>query len=540
MFDSEQNHSRAVASLSLGSYGDADGMKRNPAALGAKLFDVAVVGGGIYGVCVARDAALRGLSVALVERGDFGAATSFNSLKTIHGGFRYLQSADLWRLRESVRERRYWLWAAPHLVRPLRFVIPLGEGLVRGRLAFRAALAAYRLLSLDGNRGLQRDRSLPAGQVVGRDACRDELPGLGDQAVRGGVAWFDAQVVDTERLLLECLQQASEAGAVACNHVRALGLIEHEARVHGVRCEDVVDGAPLDVRARVTVDATGPFHLGAADPGEHRPLVKSMNLVLAGSEAEHAFGAGIPGSRRMVFVTPWRDCSIVGTSQARYRGNPDDCRFTAEDAEALMTDLRAALPGLDLGADRVLWRQGGLLPAAGAGRARGAVPAARGELIDHARTSGRHGLVGVVGEKYTTARFLAERAVDLCLRKLGQGSRPCVALRVQLPGAGAAVIDDRTGSAERWRLAVREEMAVTLDDLVFRRSDRAVRGRMSAEELEAAADVMADELGWSPSRRLQEIAATRRCAAGHGGVWAHAARRESRMDSIPAHARRAV
>lgn len=515
-------------------------MKRDPAALGGKVFDVAVVGGGIYGVCVARDAALRGLSVALVERGDFGAATSFNSLKTIHGGFRYLQSADLWRLRESVRERRYWLWAAPHLVRPLRFVIPLGEGLARGRVAFNVALAAYRLLSLDANRGLQRGQSIPAGEVIGRDACREQLPGLDERGVRGGVAWFDAQVVDTERLLLECLQQAGDAGAVVCNHVRALELTEQHQRVHGITCEDVLGGEALEVRARVTVDATGPYGLGVGPRGKPRPLVKSMNLVLAGSEAEHAFGAGIPGSRRTVFVTPWRGCSIVGTSHAGYRGNPDDCRFTDTDARALLTDLGAALPGLDLDASRILWRQGGLLPGSRTGRGHSAVPAARAELVDHAHKDGRQGLVGVIGEKYTTARSLAERAVDLCLRKLGQRARPCAALRAKLPGADSSVADAHGGTGNRWRVAVREEMAMTLPDLVFRRSDRAVRGRLSREELESCADVMADELGWSPSRRLQEIASARRFSASHGGVWAAASYPASGDESTHADVRRAV
>ena len=522
-------------------------MRRDVEALSCGVFDLAVVGGGIYGVCVARDAALRGLSVALVERGDFGAATSFNSLKIIHGGFRYLQSADLPRLRESVRERRYWLWAAPHLVRPLQFVIPLGSGLARSGAAFRAALMTYQLLAIDGNRGLRGDRSLPAGRLIGREACREQVPGLSGPPPRGGVTWFDAQVVNTERLLLECLQQASEAGAVVCNHVTARQLIEQGGRVHGVACEDAVTGRSLEVCARVTVDATGPYRLNAGHREGKRGLVKSMNLVIAGSKAAHAFGAEIPGTGRMVFVTPWRGCSIVGTSHVGYSGDPDRCQYSTDDAAALIDELDAALPGLDVAADRILWRQGGLLPAAAAAHDGSAVPASRGELIDHARGDGRDGLVSVLGEKYTTARALAERVVDLCLRKLRRRPRPCEALHTPLPGAAGCVAGcdaEQSGfglpARDRWRVAVREEMAVTLEDLVFRRCDRAVRGRMAAEELEAAADVMAEELRWSPQRRLDEVASARRFAAGHGGTWASASWPESTPASTRVDIRRAV
>lgn len=522
-------------------------MRRDVEALGGGAFDLAVVGGGIYGVCVARDAALRGLSVALVERGDFGAATSFNSLKIIHGGFRYLQSADLRRLRESVRERRYWLWAAPHLVRPLRFVIPLGGGLARSRTAFMAALAAYRVCSLDGNRGLEQGQSIAPGQVLGRNACREQIPALGDRPVLGGVAWSDAQVIDTERLLLECLQQATDAGAVACNHVRASRLLEQNGRIHGIACEDVPSGNALDVRARVTVDATGPYRFGAGGQPISRPLVKSMNLVLSGEEADHAFGAEIPGSGRLIFVTPWRGCSIVGTSYSVYAGDPDACRFSSEDAAELLAEAGAALPGLNVGAGRVLWRQGGLLPAVGAGHGRRTTPISRARLTDHARADGRHGLISLVGEKYTTARSLAQRAVDLSLRKLGQRPRPCVAARTRLPGAdGIPGAPDAEALApagmprERWRAAVREGMAVTLEDLVLRRGDRVVRGRMPLGELEGAADVMAVELGWSPQRRLAEIAAVHRFAARHGGTWASAASSLASNGPTPSAVRSAV
>lgn len=562
-------------------------MKRRPEALADGEFDVAVVGGGIVGACIARDAATRGLRVALVERSDLGGATSFNSLKVIHGGFRYLQNLDLPRLRESVRERRYWLWAAPHLVRPMRCVMPaVGFG-PRSPEALRLALHAYGLLARDANRDLPPEQQLPAGRVLSAGECAEAIPGLDPAGIRGGASWYDAQAVDTEHLLLHCLQDAARAGAVVVNYMEARAWLGGADRVRGARCRDALTGDAVDVRARLTICATGPFtppsatH-GAATGGVPGPLVKSMNLVVPDLGVRHAFAAGGGRAGRLFFVTPWRGCSLIGTSHAAYTGDADACSFTAADASAFLEEVRAALPGPELARTSVLWWHGGLLPAArGRARSRSVATARRGLLVDHARTEGRRGLLTVVGEKYTTARSLAERVVDRAFEHLGLAVRPCAVRTRRLPGAPEAVgPSELLTSAERdYRLAptdavrellesygtrypavlmtgsapragrhgpddaelyrrrclhaIRDEMAVRLPDLVLRRFDLLVRGQLPDALLESTADLMARELHWTSSVRERELADVRveirrhrampDVPAGAGGPDAHRA-----------------
>ena len=164
-------------------------MQRDPTGLTDKIFDIVVVGGGIYGACIVRDAAYRGLSVALVERGDFGHATSHNSLRLIHGGLRYLQHLDFRRVRQSIGEQNFWLRAAPHIVRPLKFVIPTyGHG-TRGPAALWAGIQLYSLVAYDRNRGVDENSQLPAGGVISRRALAETIPGLDGSDVNGGAIW---------------------------------------------------------------------------------------------------------------------------------------------------------------------------------------------------------------------------------------------------------------------------------------------------------------------------------------------------------------
>ncbi|WP_290649882.1 glycerol-3-phosphate dehydrogenase/oxidase, partial [Aquisalimonas sp.] len=419
-------------------------MRRDAERLETTEFDLAVIGGGIYGACIARDAALRGLKVALIERSDFGAGTSFNSLKLIHGGFRYLQSLDFRRIRESVRERRYWLWAAPHLVRPLRFVMPTHGYGTRGPEALWAGLRLYGLLSKDRNRGLDSSHRLPGGRLLSPEDCMAATPGLQPGGLRGGAEWYDAQVLDTEHLLLECVRDAVDAGAVAVNYVEALGLRTAAKGVTGVRCRDRLGDTAFDLRALLTVNATGPFTGEAVMPGmDHKPaLVKSMNLIVPELARGYAFGvnstpANAEDGRRLFFVTPWRGLSIIGTSHAAYTGDPDACRFSDADVNTFLEEINTAMPHLGLTRDDVLWCYGGLTPAEPSGRRAQAVASHRGQMIDHAAAGGHQGLISVVGEKYTTARAMAERVVDLALKKLGRAPRPCAVLSRKLPGASA-------------------------------------------------------------------------------------------------------
>ncbi len=541
-------------------------MRRQPEQLSNMRFDVAVIGGGIYGACIARDAALRGLSVALIDRGDFGSGTTHQSLKIIHGGFRYLQSMDLRRLRESVHEQRYWLWAVPHNVRPMKCVLPAESHGVRRALPMAAALKAYALLGWDRNQGLLPERRLPPGALLSSEAMHAHAP-QADAALweLGGVMWYDAQVQDADRLLLSCVQDAVDAGAVAVNYVEAQELSLGNRSVRGVRCKDRESGLTFEIDARVTVNACGPLAAGflnrhgdlLAAYGRHggrTRLARCTNIVVRDLGMDVAFGinaAALPGQpKRALFVTPWRGCSVVGTSNHACDG--ESGAAGEGDVRFLVDAVNAALPGAGLGTDDVLYRYTGLMPAEG-GSGRNVELASRGRLIDHQATDRVDNLITVIGEKLTTARRMAERVVDLVLGKLGLSQRPCTAAVRRLPGGdgfttmaelerracrehrlrpGQALrellesygtsypqvlwsgdFDLRSHAAPGWeRLfqrrslhAIRHEMAIHLEDLVYRRSDLLARGLLSAPLLGWAATLMAGELGWSEQRRREEL-----------------------------------
>jgi glycerol-3-phosphate dehydrogenase len=542
-------------------------MRRDLRRLADRTYDLLVVGAGIYGACIARDAALRGLRVALVERGDFGNATSHNSFKLIHGGLRYLQHLDLRRVRESVEERRFWLQAAPHLIRPLKFVMPTWRHGTRGPELLWLAQRVHDLIGFDRNRGVPPSRQIPSGRVISKAECLRLIPGLATNNLTGGAIWYDAQMEDADRVLLECVLGAAEAGADVANYLAVEALVGAADRVEGVRATDLLEGGEFEIRAAVTVNACGPWSraLLRSAPRDlsnaHRlSLTKGMNLVTrklfdgyaVGVVSRRVSDAVVGRSRRLYFITPWYDCSVIGTAHLPHQGDPDQCQFTVSEVEAFLEEVNVACPGAQLGLDDVRYCYGGLTPADG--EHRGEVKRVRrGIVIDHQQTDAMAGLVSVVGVKYTTARRVAEHAVDLVFHKLGRMPPPCTATGVPMAGAQgfehpvaaeqptitaqkSPVEDDsmellqRYGKASAGVLAlgataeperssgeifrccclysVREEMAVRLKDLVYLRTNLAVRGRLPEEYLSWCADMMQAELGWSMRRKRFELAET--------------------------------
>jgi glycerol-3-phosphate dehydrogenase len=534
-------------------------VRRDPAALAATTFDVLVVGGGIYGACIARDAAKRGLKTALIERDDFGAATSHNSFKLIHGGLRYLQQVDIERLRQSAVEQRRWLRMAPHLVEPLAFVMPtMGLG-SRSPMALRLALAAYDWLAKSGEPATPR---VPDGRVGGRDACRALMGGFAPPGMNGGAIWYDVQMRNADRLLLECVVDAAAAGTVVANHVEATGFLGPEGKVEGVRARDRLADAALDIRASLTVNAAGPHagHLLGALPGRApQPfggLSRGMNLVVGKRLVDgHAIAVSsrrrsdalVPrADGRLFFIQPWQGLSLIGTSHLVHDGHPD--AFSVDDAwlDDFIAEVNDAYPPAALGRADVLYCYAGLTPAAKEPRGSEVQRSRRGVMVDHRVADGIDGLVSVQGVKYTTARLVAEHLVDLVAAKLDRRLAPCRTWQDPLPGAagfdaaaapelageeGRRLVADHGGRwqevlagvddaspdalfAARVRHAVRHEMAMRLDDVLVRRLDEVATGRLDRRRLALAAGVMAAEFGWSDPAR----------AAAAADVEAHIAR----------------
>lgn len=492
-------------------------MKRDLMELVRREYDLVVVGGGIFGICTAWDAALRGLSVALIECADFGGATSANCFKVVHGGIRYLQHGDLVRLRQSVRERAALLRIAPHLVQPLPIVIPTyGHG-KQGKEFLGAGFLLYDLLTLDRNRGIaDPDRHIPAGRFLSRDETRRLFPGVDADGLTGAAVFADGQMYSPPRLALAFLKSAVERGAVAANYVEATGFVQAGDRVCGVAARDVLSGDTFEVRGRVVVNAAGPW--------AERLLARESRLALAPKSTfsrdayfvvnrrpTHPYALAVQAhtrdpdallsrEARHLFVVPWRDRTIIGVWHVVYPGDPDTVNVSAQDLQGFLDEINWACPDLALEPkDVTLCGAGLVLFGENQPGAAHLSYGKRSRLVDHARTHGVDGLVTLIGVRYTTARGEAEQAVDLALRKLGRGA---VACRTQTTPIHGGDIGDFAGLRGR---ALRERPhgieAESIHALVHNHGSNYARVLAGC----AAQPELARPLGTSPVLRAEAV-----------------------------------
>lgn len=419
--------------------GEIARMKRDLDQLRGKQFDVLIIGGGIYGVCTAWDAALRGLSVALIEKNDFGSATSSNSLKIIHGGLRYLQHADFKRMRESITERTVLMRIAPHLVHPLPCIMPTYGHALKGKEVMAAALFINDLVGFDRNGLSDPQKRLPNGKVISKEKCKKIIPGVNEENLSGGAIWYDCQVSNSERMLMSILRSAVNAGAVAANYTEMVGFTTEHGRVTGVKAKDNLTGDSFEISAKLVVNNGGPWLndvLGHLNGKLNRPKIRlsaAMNLVIKRKLFEkYAVGiwsksdfrdedALLSKGSRLFFVTPWRDYSLIGTTHVPYDGEPGQFRIKESDIQTFLDEVNAAYPAANLKRGDVAFFYGGMLPADEEQKAGEDVRLLKNyQIIDHSKDSGVEGLISVIGVKYTTARDVAVKTVDCAIEKLGE------------------------------------------------------------------------------------------------------------------------
>jgi glycerol-3-phosphate dehydrogenase len=386
-------------------------MQRMLDALQGDPFDLLVLGGGITGGGVALDAALRGLRVALIDRGDFASGTSSVSTKLVHGGLRYLEHGQIRLVYEALHERRRLLRNAPHLVRPLRFVIPFWTGARVPAWKWRAGLLLYDLLAGKGNLGRNRGCSLAQ--------LRREFPGLQAGGMTGGAEYADAQM-DDARLCIEVIHTASREGAVVANYLEANGFDRPGGIVYA---EDRLTSREVRIRARVVVNATGPWadevrqRAGEPDDGPLLAATKGVHLIAPDRGLPSALLLLHPRDGRVFFVLPWLGKTLIGTTDTEHAGPPSDVSVTAADIAYLLEGhnhfLRPELNRSDL-----LGTFAGLRPLL---RSRPGEPSARSR--EFRILTGATGLITVAGGKYTTYRSMAESVVDVVMRRLGRHAR---------------------------------------------------------------------------------------------------------------------
>ncbi len=515
------------------------------AALADRRFDLIVVGGGITGCGIAREATLRGLSVALLEQDDFAGGTSSRSSRLIHGGVRYLEHGHLRLVFEASAERRRLLRLAPHLVQPLQFTWPVYRGARVPMWKLAAGLTLYDLLALFRNVG--RHRRLSSKAVL------REQPALRRDGLIGGAIYYDA-CTDDARLTLAVAIDARDRGAAMINHARVHGVITQNGQVAGVEVRDELSGATVNLSAGVVVNATGPWsdafrRLEGPTPTPNVRGSKGAHIVVPHERIGNhgALTLLSPNDGRVMFILPHGTYTIVGTTDTFTSVAPDETRASETDVAYLLAAANGFFPDARLGRDDVIAAWAGIRPLAAVDTG-DSVAASR----EHAIAVTPGGVVTITGGKLTTFRVMAADTVDVALRRLGRSAPPSRSQRTPLgwdiAKSREAVVDEATrairdptlarhlvsnygiawpsvwraidsepGGAERlspalpYRLgeasyACRAEMALTLSDLLIRRTRIAFETRDHGRSAAPRVAVhVAPALGWSAAAIAAEI-----------------------------------
>ena len=373
-------------------------------------YDVIIIGAGINGAGIARDAAMRGLKVLLIDKGEPGCATTSASTRLIHGGLRYLEHFEFGLVRESLREREILLRIAPDLVRPLAITIPIYKQSKRGRLTIRAGMVLYDLLSWG--------KSLPRHRMFSRAETLERWPGLNPDGLVGSALYYDAQVEFPDRLVLANVMSARECGAEVLTHTRVTNLTVTDGKVSGV---EFAEGQFAE--ADVVINAAGPWIDLVL---EHAP-VQSPKLI-GGTKGSHIIVPVFPGAPanaiylearsdgRPIFIIPWNGSYLIGTTDVRFEGDPDEVRCEPWEIDYLLSETNLALPAARLTRDSILQTYSGVRPLPNQSSTR------RHFIREHPQLPN---LLSIVGGKLTTYRSLAEECVDLIFRKLERDSPAC-------------------------------------------------------------------------------------------------------------------
>ncbi|MEO7773733.1 MAG: FAD-dependent oxidoreductase [Steroidobacteraceae bacterium] len=434
-------------------------MQRSLKNLAETEFDLLIIGGGAFGAAAAWDAALRGLSVALVEREDFGGGASAECFKMVHGGIRYLQHADLARLRSSCAERSAMLTIAPHLVKPLPIAIPTYGWGKQGKAFLAAGMSLYDLLSLDRNRGI-RDaaRQIGGTRFLSRANTMQLFPGLDAQALTGAAVFEDGQMYNPARLVLAFVKSAASRGAQVANYAEATGFLWNGNRVCGARVRDRLDDCECDVRAKLVLNGAGPGaeYLLQGNPkfGAWRRGVFSRDAYfIVDRPPTSAYALAIPGhsrdkdallsrSARHMFAVPWRNRTLIGVWHRVVAGHPDSLGIDHAELDTWAAEINSVYPSLALRPEDVVFANFGLVPFGDPKSTSSELSFGKeSRFIDHRRQHGIEGLVTLIGIRFTTARADAATALNLLLQQMPKPPAPAPTTHTALAGGDVESFD---------------------------------------------------------------------------------------------------
>lgn len=452
---------------------------RDPEKAKDKKFDAIIIGGGIYGSMLSLVASQRGLKTLLLERDDFGGATSFNSLRIVHGGLRYLQKMDLHRFFESVSERKWLLKNFPDLVEPLSCLMPLyGEGFYRPSV-FRIALLLNDILSIKRNQDMPETSKLPGGKIISAEEVKKIFPDVDTKNLKGGAVWSDGSMPDSQRILIEILKWSCSLGAETFNYFEAKELIKKENYVTGIKALDRESGNYYSFNSKVVINAAGPWCRDIARyfDKDYQDLFKSSiawNVLLNKKALSNHAIAVTPkrSNARTYFLRPWKGMLFAGTVHEPWNGITKNPIPSESSMNTFINDLNSTINNLNLKQEDILNIYSGLLPAKENGSEKLAV---REVILDHSESGGPKGLFSISGVKFTTARLVAEKTIN----KVFSDSKNSISTAMNsttdekclgLFGYNWYPEDNNPGWKEFLLKIINNESVLHLDDLVLRRT----------------------------------------------------------------------
>lgn len=527
-------------------------------------YDVIVIGGGITGAAVAYDAASRGLSVALLEKNDFGWATSAATSKLIHGGLRYLNNLEFGLVRESLRERRIMENIAPNFVYPIPFMMPNYNRFKNNKWILKIGMTLYDILAFDKKWTWDKSKRIPNHSALSRKKVIELEPNVKREGLTGASVYYDCQSIHPERLTLAFIKSAVKHGARVANYAKVENFLYDKGRVTGVKVRDLLKNATVEVRGALTVNCGGPWAdiiLHLAEKGKNNHHIRrseGIHIITRPLVNNNAVALLTPGGRHF-FIVPWRGFSLIGTTDHEYVGDPDAYHVTRERIEQFLGEINECFGDGKLSYDDVIFSYGGLRPLVDT-QTEGTYKSSRKyEICDNA-LDGFDGLVTVEGGKYTTSRNLAVNVMKMAEARLNRrlpksrtessylagceirdmsafldeivrtnqdfNATIVRCLGVHYGTEYEAVLDiarkkkelaeqlnDQGEIAAQVIYAVRHEMARTLDDILFRRTGIGTTGNPGQMVLKKVADIAARELQWDDARKRSEIAAAKKALA---------------------------
>lgn len=533
-------------------------MKRFLETYNGRPFDLIVVGGGISGAAVAYDAASRGLSVALVEKQDFGCATSAATSKLIHGGFRYLANLEFGVVRESLSERRTMSNIAPNFVYPQPVMLTIyGSKLSDNTKVIKTGMTLYHTLSLDKRSTWDKSKKIPRFKMLKPKEVLQLEPNVRAEGLRGAGLIYDCLSLCPERLTLAFVRSAVKHGAQVSNYAKVEGfLFSGSGRIGGVKVRDIIRGKDVEITGSLVVNCGGPWAdiilglLHKKGGATHVRRSEGIHVITRKLIGEHMVSSASKRGGHF-FLIPWRNHSLIGTIDKEYVGDPDDYHVTRAAIEELLEDVNGGFGHEPIRYEDVKYAYGGLRPLV-EDQTKGTYESSRKyEIYDNAK-EGFDGLITVAGGKYTTSRSLAKNVMEVVAKKLGRKLGKCTTAKRHLAGCEIKDInafiegiksenDDLEARSFDWLgghygteyqrvidlartkrslaepldadgeilaqavYAIREEMALTLKDVFFRRTGLGTLGDPGDDVIHKVADLVAAELGWDEDRKDKEI-----------------------------------